>query len=131
MGRLKSCSYCGGIHDIKFKCPRKPDKKYYSKGNSNADKFRWSKPWQKKRRDINIRDNYICQICCSNIYEHDEVKYNHKDIEVHHIVSIADDWDKRLDDENLICLCSHHHKQAELKKIPKDILISIVKEKYR
>lgn len=121
---LKSCKYCGKIHDSKYNCPRKPVRDNKA---TDIDKFRWTKAWQKKRNQINKRDNYMCQICIRKLYG-TQHQYNYEDIEVHHIVSIAEDYSLRLEDSNLICLCSHHHKMAELKKISKEELRIIVAE---
>ena len=46
---LKSCSYCGKIHDSKYICKEKPKRK---KEVTKADRFRWTRLWQKKREDI-------------------------------------------------------------------------------
>ena len=62
---LKSCSYCGKIHDSKYICKEKPKQK---KEVTEADKFRWTRVWQKKREDIKKRDLYLCQICIRELY---------------------------------------------------------------
>lgn len=121
---LRSCSHCGKIHDRKYNCPMKPKRNYKV---THIDKFRWSKSWQKKRKQINERDKHLCQICIRERY-HTQLKYNFTNIEVHHIVPIAEDWDKRLDDDNLICLCSSHHKMAEDGTITREELLEIVRE---
>ena len=45
---LKSCQYCGKIHDSKYICKEKPNRK---KEVTEADKFRWTRLWQKKREE--------------------------------------------------------------------------------
>jgi predicted restriction endonuclease len=40
----------------------------------------------------------------------------------------VEDFSKRLDDDNLICLCAYHHKMAEAGEIGKDELLEIVSE---
>jgi hypothetical protein len=124
---LKSCSYCGKIHDTKYVCPSKPKRKY-KKEVTQADKFRWTKAWQNKRKQINIRDNYVCQICSRELHNTYGSKYNFDSIHVHHIDSIATAWDRRLDDSNLICLCQYHHKMAEDGLIGKQELFDIVQQ---
>lgn len=106
---LKSCSYCNRIHHKGFICSKKPSSN--KKGN-DIDKFRWSKPWQRKREHIKERDRYRCQICLLNKYD-TQIIHNTNNIEVHHIIPIVEDWDKRLDDDNLISLCKAHHELAE------------------
>jgi len=125
---LKSCRHCGGIHDRKYVCPSKPKRTNYKA--TYIDKFRWTKPWQRKRKYVNDRDKHLCQICMRELYN-TQLKYNFHNIEVHHIIPIKDNWDRRLDDENLICLCKHHHEMAESGEIPKDVLFEIVREQER
>lgn len=122
---LKSCSYCGSIHDKKYRCPKKPirDKKL-----THVDKFRWTKAWQSKRKQIREdRDKHMCQVCIRELYN-TQYKYNFDNIQVHHIHSIAEDYSKRLDDDNLIALCSYHHAIAERGEITRDELLKIVIE---
>lgn len=69
----------------------------------------------------------MCQICIRELYN-TQTKYNFTNIEVHHIVPIVEGWNKRLDDNNLICLCSYHHKMAESGEIPRQHLLDIVRE---
>ncbi len=57
----------------------------------------------------------MCRICLANgIYS--------QDIQVHHITPLAEDYDKRLDDDNLISLCPLHHEAAEKGDISADML---------
>ncbi len=121
---LRSCSYCGGIHGIKYECPSKP--KRNDKG-TEADNFRNTFRWQKKRKQINERDQYLCQICIRERYD-TVMKYNYSNTSIHHIWSLLENFDKRLDDDNLICLCRDHHEMAEDGRISKGELIQIVKE---
>ena len=43
-------------------------------------------------------------------------------LSVHHIEPLEEAWDLRLDENNLITLCSHHHEQAEAGKLPRAML---------
>ena len=111
---LRTCSVCGGIHHENNMCKRK-----YKK-NSYASKFRNSNAWITKREQIKKRDKYLCQLCLKdNIYT-----YNN--LQVHHIIPIEKDNDKKLDSDNLITLCSYHHKQAEQNKITKEYLYKLM-----
>jgi 5-methylcytosine-specific restriction enzyme A len=121
---LRSCSHCGRIHDRKYQCPMKPKRIYTV---TYIDKFRWTSAWRKKRKLINARDKHLCQVCIRELHN-TQLKYNFTNIEVHHIVPIAKDWDKRLDDDNLISLCKYHHEMAERGEISKDELFEIVRE---
>lgn len=111
---LKSCKYCGRVHDSKFDCGMKPSRQ---KPLTDINKFRWSRRWGNKREQIKDRDGYLCQVCKHN------KKYTYDGLEVHHIVGLAEDFDLRLDDENLITLCVDHHKQADRGEIKKEYLI--------
>lgn len=121
---LKSCKYCGRIHDSKFDCGRKPIRK---KEGNNKDRFRWTQAWQKKREEIKQRDNYLCQICIRKLYDTVD-QYNYDDLECHHAVPLEEDFDKRLDNGNLITICGTHHEQAECGEIPLDIILDIIAE---
>lgn len=121
---LKSCKYCGRIHKKDFVCPMKPKTNKFK--TSEADKFRWTKAWQKKRKEIKERDKHLCQVCIRKLYNTIK-KYNYDDLEVHHIIPIKEDYELRLEDTNLITICSYHHELAEKGDIPKDELLAIVK----
>lgn len=121
---LKSCKYCGKIHDSKFDCGKKPVRK---KQGNNKDRFRWTQAWQKKREEIKQRDKYLCQVCIRKLYNTLE-QYNYEDLQVHHAISLEEDFDKRLDNDNLITLCEDHHEMAERGDIPYKIIQSIIEE---
>jgi hypothetical protein len=57
-------------------------------------------------------------------------KYIYNEISVHHIVSLEDNFELRLDDKNLITLSSKYHELAESGEIKKEVLFNILKEKY-
>ncbi len=48
-----------------------------------------------------------CRVCLS------AGVVNSRELSVHHIIGLLSDFDKRLDDDNLITLCRYHHEQAE------------------
>ncbi len=121
---LKSCKYCGRIHDTKYICPRKPVRK---KKDNMILRFRNSNSWKKKRREIKERDLYLCQICIRNLYD-TKVRMNGEDISVHHAVSLEQDFSKRLDDGNLLTLCERHHKMAEDGEIPVRTVLEIIRQ---
>lgn len=121
---LKSCSKCGRIHDKKFKCEAMGVARV--KSDSLANKFRNTQVWKKKRRNILSRDKGLCQLCVRNLYDTIGRPYNHKLIEVHHIEPINENYDLRLEDNNLICLCTYHHKRADKGEIPREELKDLV-----
>lgn len=124
---LKSCSYCGGMHQRGQHCPSKPKQVYKV---TYIDRFRKGRQWQKKRKDIVERDKYLCQICIRERHN-TQLKYNFTNIEVHHITPVNEDWDKRLDQMNLISLCSYHHHMAERGAISRGELFDIVEEQEK
>lgn len=121
---LKSCKYCMRIHDSKFDCGKKPKRK---KQFNNKNSFRSTHAWTKKSNDIRDRDNNLCQVCIRKLYE-TEQQYTYIGLEVHHAISLEDDFDKKLDDDNLITLCERHHEMAEKGKIPLNVVQNIILE---
>lgn len=122
---LRSCKFCGKIHDSKFNCGKKQVHKRIK--YTKADYFRRTRDWTEKAIEIKRRDNYLCQICIRNLYNTFQ-QYNYDKLSVHHAIPINTDWDKRLDDDNLITVCSMHHEMAENGEIPYDVLKEIIDE---
>lgn len=121
---LKSCQYCGKIHDEKIDCGKKPQKQ---KKITYIDRFRSSRKWREKREHIRARDLNLCQICIRNLYDTDR-QYNYQDLSVHHAISMENDFNKRLDDDNLLTVCARHHELAESGKIPYAEIKKIIDE---
>lgn len=117
---LKTCSICGKIHDINKICKRKITKK-----NSEANNFRKTYSWTEKSKMIRKRDRYLCRVCETGKYG-TEARYNYKELQVHHIIPIQEDYSKRLDSTNLITLCRLHHDMAERGEIPRKVLQKII-----
>ena len=119
---LKSCSYCGRIHDKKYDCGKKPQriKKKYEK-----DVFRSTAAWQRKATEIKERDNYLCQVCIRNLYDA-KARINSINLSVHHAISIKENYELRLDNNNLITLCGMHHEMAEDRRIPLEAIQEII-----
>ena len=115
---LKSCKYCGRIHDTKYVCANKPS--YYPKSSTEATRVHNSFKWNKTREIVRRRDAYACAYCLK------EKRINCVDIEVHHIVPINEDNSKEYDLGNLITLCRRHHELAEKGLIDKQELLDIV-----
>lgn len=93
------CTICHQIHDGRCKPIFTRD--------SNADRFRNTQAWRRKSAAILERDYHCCRVCYAG------GKVVTSDLSVHHITPLAVDFDRRLDDENLITLCRYHHEQAE------------------
>lgn len=121
---LKSCQYCGKIHDSKYICSERPKR---NKAITEADKFRCTSLWQKKREEIKKRDLHLCQICIRELYN-TVTKYNTKELSVHHNIPINEDYNKRLDNNNLLTLCNYHHEMCECGEIQREEVQRIIYE---
>ncbi len=122
----KSCRYCGGAHNIGDTCAKAPPKwgrrnKYY-KNESKASRFRSTNAWTQKAERIKIRDLYLCRVCIK------EGRITNRNLSVHHIIPLREDFDKRLDDSNLITLCERHHRMAERGEIQRMELFGLVSD---
>lgn len=124
---LKSCPYCGGIHDRRESCQSKP-KPQWDKEPTAASNFRSTRKWRDKRKRILERDHYTCQICTRGKYNTIGRWWKFKGIQIHHAIPIMEAWDKRLDDGNLIALCSYHHHMADNGMIPRSEILEIIRE---
>lgn len=124
---LRSCQYCGRVHDSKYVCPSKPRR---NNKITEADKFRRTSKWQNKRTEIKQRDLYLCQICIRELYK-TVYKYNTEELEVHHNVPINEDYDKRLDNDNLLTVCGRHHKMCDRGEISRKEVQDIINEQEK
>lgn len=70
-------------------------------------RFRNSKWWKIKAKQIMKDYHYQCQLC-----KHNGV--NRTADEVHHIIPLSVDFEKRLDDRNLIPLCEKCHDNMDV-----------------
>lgn len=129
----KSCKYCGNSHKEGFICKKKPTKTSKSK-HTEANKFRNTLKWQKKREEIKARDNYFCQICIRNLYNTFR-QYNYENLEVHHNVPInksdvndSNNDELNLDSSNLLTVCAFHHQMCEKGYIPFEMIKKIIEE---
>lgn len=117
----KSCRYCGIVPEDHV-CPYRKRKYKYEK-DSLKDAFRSSAAWQKMRAYIKRRDRYLCRVCITGDYDTlNELTIDH--LEVHHIVPLHEDFDRRLDSDNLITLCDYHHGMADRGIISREYLKS-------
>ena len=124
---LKTCSYCGRVHDSRMDCPQKIAKRSKYASDTIASHLRNLSHWQKIRDHVRRRDNNVCQLCLRN-YPGTIRPYEVEGLSVHHIIKIEQDSDKAFDELNLITLCRIHHEMAEQGKIERALLESIAKE---
>ena len=66
-------------------------------------------------QQIKKRDSYLCQICIREMYDTYR-KYNCNDLQVRHAVPINASKELRLDDNNLITLCSMYHAMCDIRE---------------
>ncbi len=116
------CKYCSRIHDKYYECQEKIRAKNKREEKTQEKAYRSTNSWTRKSIDIRHRDQGLCQICAKNGI------YNNKDLEVHHIEKLKDNYKERDNDYNLITLCNEHHRQAEKNEISKELLKEIAKE---
>lgn len=117
------CHKCGGIHE-KGVCPlvdktpnvlipqtptTPPKSKRLCDMNEEErriQQFYNSSAWRKKRQEIIERAKGMCEVCW-------QLGLVREGKEVHHIVKLRDDWNLRLNNNNLILLCTSCHHQIE------------------
>lgn len=92
------------------------------KKDTQANRFRRTTAWRNKSIEIRENFNYLCAVCLK------EERFTYEDIGVHHIVPLEVDFSLRLENKNLIPLCSCHHEQAEAGEITKDELYKLVED---
>ena len=118
----KTCSRCGQIHDTRYKCTINKPIVDYSRYSTNEEReLRSGAEWKAKSIEIRTAARYLCEVCF------DRGIYNYRDLEVHHITKLRDNVAGLLDDNNLICLCAKHHRQADNGQLDADYLRRLAK----
>ena len=121
---LHSCKYCGRVHGEDYVCKKKPIVK---KKIDDAAKFRNTAVWKDMRDKIKRRDKYFCQICIRGLYGTWR-KYNCENLQVHHAILINSNHELKLEDSNLITLCSMHHSMCDKGQIPYEEVKRIIEQ---
>ncbi len=111
------CSICHKIHEGRCKPVFVRD--------SRADRFRNTQAWRRKSAMILNRDYHCCRICFT------AGKITTAELSVHHITPLAADYERRLDDDNLITLCRYHHELAERGAIKAALLKKLACESFQ
>ena len=130
---LKSCQYCGRIHDAKKACTEKKqaeDARWRNRKNTKAAAFRKTAAWTDASRSVRQRDNYMC-LCCKAELPATRIKYNTENLSVHHIVPLEEDYSLRLSRENLMTVCGTHHEMCEAGVIDRDTQRALVEGAMR
>jgi 5-methylcytosine-specific restriction enzyme A len=120
---LVSCTYCNSLHTRGQTCKSKP-KDRRVKDSNHITKFRNTNAWKKKREAIRKRDLNLC-MACFHLLPCTIKQYTFDSLEVHHITSLSKAYDKRLDDNNLITLCTMHHHMADTNRLDCGLLFDI------
>lgn len=95
---------------------RKKNTKFYNdsvrknQDNKRFTNFYHSIAWNHARKQVLLRDNYLCQECLK------KGVINDQNLIVHHIVELKQDWSKRLDMQNLTTLCYSCHNKIHGRK---------------
>ena len=79
--------------------------------SANHKNFLLSSNWIKKAKEIRNRDEYECRIC--GITNEKQIKKYGKSLHVHHIIPRKIRPDLKLNNYNLITLCSECHPKQE------------------
>lgn len=131
------CGRCGKkiLQGTICECKKESYKEYdkrvrYSKGNIKYSMFYKSKEWISISNYIRHKYYGLCVMCL--------IKYNEltpSDV-VHHIEEIKENWNKRLDENNLIPLCHKCHNELHghygtIEKEKLKVILSKYAEKYR
>ena len=130
---LKACQYCGRVHSKKLDCDRKIKtlRERDAIQREREDKirsFRSSSAWKKKADAIRSRDSGLCLVCKDELRRFGGKNGALIGEDVHHITPLAIDYDRRLDDGNLITLCRFHHEEAEAGEYSPEYLVKLVAE---
>lgn len=109
----KLCARCGRIMSLGStycsSCKEKMESRHSCYDRSIRDKqaraFYTSPTWRRLREKAMLRSGGMCERCADRgvIRPADEV---------HHKVPIGTDWGRRLEEDNLICLCHACHMAA-------------------
>lgn len=122
---LVSCPRCGRVHE-RGRCPlaRRP---YDGSKRTDEQRFRSTSAWQRLASWTKERDRHLCLACLHQ----DPPLLTAAGLSSHHIAPLREDWDRRLDPDNVVTLCPLHHELAEAGEIPADRLAAWVAQSTR
>lgn len=118
MAMYRRCGRCGNKVIVGEECSCKEEyKKQYAKQydknvRNNPNNIKYAKfyngtGWRRKSKNIKAKYNNLCLVCLLK-----EKRISYSDM-AHHIELLKDNWDKRLDDDNLIPLCNECHNAID------------------
>jgi 5-methylcytosine-specific restriction protein A len=101
-------SYCDEHKHLKNEYKKNYDSLRYERDKMFV-RFYNSKQWKDTRRTVMLRDDNLCQNCLRNgLYTKANV--------VDHVIEVKDDYDKRLDTDNLEALCHECHNNKTIRE---------------
>ena len=109
---------------------RRRYRQYDPMTRTEEQRFRSYHAWTRKSLEIRERDNYCCQACIRNL-KGTRRRVEYENVGVHHAVPLREDFGRRLDNDNLITLCTMHHEMAERGEIAKSDILSIIREQEK
>ncbi len=125
---LKACTYCGRVHDKKYKCSaqlkQEEKRKKRKKHGSEQNTFRGKNVWRNKSWEIRERDCFVCQSCLHGLTAKGK-SINSDNLSVHHIIPLEEDDSFKLDNDWLITLCDDCHELAEKGEISREKMHNI------
>ena len=129
---LKSCPYCNRIHESGHKCTAKMTaiRNRQNRLGTEADRFRRTFAWTSKSMAVRERDHHMC-LCCKAQLMDTVRQVETVGLSVHHIVPVEEDFEKRLDETNLITVCVRHHELCEAEKISRNMQRKLVEDSIR
>ncbi len=119
MPRLRSCKYCGRVHSSDYRCAAAPRRE---KEPTEITKLRTCRRWDKVRREAYERDHYLCRVCLA------QGVLNDQGLEAHHITPLREDTELAYDLDNIITLCTAHHKLAEAGVFSRKTLRALIQD---
>lgn len=107
------CDKCQKIVEKENKENQKTINKRYdtNKRDNKYVQFYKSKEWRILKEKKLLATQYMCEEC-QRLKEEDSTYRVCLATEVHHIETLKDNWNKRLDYSNLKSLCHRHHDQV-------------------
>lgn len=104
--------YCGACQKItdnivlqhRDAARKKYNKAYNKRRDPRVVRFYQSKEWKTLSAAVMRKAGYVCADC------------NSLATEVHHIEELAVNWDRRLDSENLVAVCTSCHNKRDGRK---------------
>ncbi len=119
MSRLKACKYCGRVHAVDFQCSAKPKR---TKEPTQITKLRTCRRWDRTRQQAYERDHFLCRVCFA------QGRFTADGLEAHHITPLVEAPELAYDLDNIITLCSRHHKAADRGNIHRTVLRELLSE---